>query len=404
MTTALVILYVLVLSYTGLLLLVNFGMFLPDRNRRRSGPPPTVTVVLPAHNEQERLPATLRSLAAQDYGGEVEFVIVDDRSTDATAAIIDSFAATDSRFRRLTVKESSRRLSPKVNAVGSGIRASDGQIIITTDADCEYPAGWINELVSHFSDAVVMVVGYVETTRAWRARSFVQLFETVDWLSLMLTSRSLTRYGWKFTSSANNQAYLRSAFMAAGGFGASGRAPSGDEDLLTQRLGRLPDSRIVFASSRAARVLTRPVDTVGQLLHQRRRWVSRYHHPIHYRPPFLLSIVVLGLNSVALSAAILLLPFFPAAAPWVLGLWAFKILVELQGIYVGTRQFGRQDLWFLPTLAWAILHPFFIGATVVMSLLRPGDWRGGTAGYRTRYFRRQLNLARRRLRPRSTRT
>src|SRR5690554_5188093 len=404
MTAALVILYVLVLSYTGLLVLVNLGMFLPDLNRRRSGPLPGVTVILPAHNEQERLPATLSSLAAQEYAGAVEFVIVDDRSTDATADIIDSFAARDPRFRRLTVTESSRRLSPKVNAVNSGIRASDGEIIITTDADCEYPAGWIDELVSHFNDDVVMVVGYVETTRAWQARNFVQLFETVDWLSLMLTSRSLTRYGWKFTSSANNQAYLRSAFVEAGGFGASGRAPSGDEDLLTQRLGRLPGSRVVFAGSPPARVRTRPVDTALQLLHQRRRWVSRYHHPIHYQAPFLVSITVLGLSSLVLSLAVLLLPFFPAAVPWVLGLWAFKILVELQGIYVGTRQFGRRDLWFLPTLAWAVLHPFFIGATVVMSFVRPGDWRGGTTGYRTRWFRRQLSLARRRLRLRSTRT
>ena len=404
MATALVILYVLVLSYTGLLILVNLGMFRPDLNGRRTGPLPSVTVVLPAHNEQERLPATLRSLAAQVYAGEVEFLIVDDRSRDATPAIIDSFAARDNRFRRLSVTETSRRLSPKVNAVNSGIRASDGEIIITTDADCEYPDGWINEMVSHFAEDVVMVVGYVETTRAWLARNFVQVFETVDWLSLMLTSRSLTRYGWKLTSSANNQAYLRNAFEAAGGFGASGRAPSGDEDLLTQRLGRLPGSRVVFAGTRPARVLTRPVDTVGQLLHQRRRWVSRYHHPIHYRTPFLLSIVILGLHSVVLSISILLLPFFPAAAPWVLGLWAFKIVVELAGMYVGTRQLDRQDLWFLPTFTWALLHPFFIGTTVVMSLLRPGDWRGGTGGYRTRYFRRQLSLARRRMRMLITRT
>lgn len=404
MSTALVILYALVIPYILLLVLVNVGMFLPDSPRRRGNTPlPSVTVVLPAHNEQERLPATLSSLSRQEYSGELEFVIVDDRSRDATPAIIDSFARQDKRFRRLTVKEASRRYSPKVNAVHHGIMASDGEIIITTDADCEYPEGWVTELVSHFADDVVMVAGYVETTRVWLARSFVQVFETVDWLSLILTSRSLTRYGWKFASSANNQAYTRKAFEAAGGFGASGRAPSGDEDLLTQRLGRLEGSRIVFASSPASRVLTRPVDSLSGLLSQRRRWVSRYHHVIHYQPPFFISIAILGLHSVALSLAVLLLPFFPAAAPWVLGLWGVKLLVEMIGMGAGTRQLDRPDLWFVPSLLWALLHPFFIATTVVMSLLKPGDWRGGTTGYRTRYFRRQFSLFRRRVRSLLTR-
>src|SRR5690606_12827346 len=188
------------------------GMFLPDNRRRQQGALPSVTVILPAHNEQERLPATLRSLNRQRYAGELEFVIVDDRSSDATASIIDGFAKQDARFRRLSVVKPSKRLSPKVNAVNSGILASDGEVIITTDADCEYPPGWVAELVNHFAPGVVMVVGYVETTRARLAKGWLQLFESVDWLSLMLTSRSLTRYGWKFASSANNQAYLRSAF------------------------------------------------------------------------------------------------------------------------------------------------------------------------------------------------
>ena len=180
MSTGILILYALVIPYIVLLIIVDIGMFLRDSPRRRRGHLPSVTVVLPAHNEQERLPATLASLARQDYAGSLEFVIVDDRSTDLTPHIIDSFAESDRRFRRLSLSRPSRRLSPKVNAVNAGIMASDGEIIITTDADCEYPPGWVNELVDHFAEGVVMVVGYVETTRAWQSRSLTQLFETIE--------------------------------------------------------------------------------------------------------------------------------------------------------------------------------------------------------------------------------
>ncbi|MEX2540458.1 MAG: glycosyltransferase [Trueperaceae bacterium] len=397
MTIFLVLLYGLVLSYIGLMLMVIEGMLRPARRPRSAARPP-VSVIIPAHNEQEKLPATLSSLARQSYPGQVEFVVVDDRSSDDTADIITDFADRDPRFRCERVSEPSQRLAPKVNAVNQGIRCSEGDIIVTSDADCEYPEGWLEGLVSHFEDDVVMVVGYVECTRADRARSRLATFESIDWFSLMLTSRSLTRFGWKFASSANNQAYRRSAFEAGGGFGAGGRAPSGDEDLLTQRLGRLPGARIVFASAPEVRVLTRPMSSLGELLQQRKRWVSRYHHVMHYHPGFMASIAALGLQSVALALAVPLAFAVPWIAPWVACLWGVKLGVELAGMRLGTAQLDRRDLFGLPVLTWAVLHPFFIATVVVWSFLQPGEWRAGANSYRRRYWRRQFREAGRRLR------
>ena len=397
MSFFLVILYGLVLAYVGLMLLVIEGMVRRERRPRTAERPP-VSVIIPAHDEEEQLPATLRSLLRQEYPGRVEFVVVNDRSADATGAIIEDFAARDERVVPVHLEHTSNRLSPKVNAVNEGIARSRGEIIVTSDADCEYPAGWLEGLVSHFEEDVVMTVGYVESTRAGRPRSRAATFETIDWLTLMLVSRSLTRFGWKFASSANNQAYRRSAFERAGGFGAGGRAPSGDEDLLTQRLGRLPGARIVFASAPETRVLTRPMDSAGALLRQRKRWVSRYHHFMHYHPGFIASIALLGLQSVLLSVAVILSLFNPELGRWVAPLWGVKIGVELAGLRLGTEQLDRQDLWGLPSIGWALLHPFFIATVVVWSFIAPGDWRGGTAGYRRRFLHRRIREGGRRVR------
>ena len=51
---------------------------------------PSVSVIIPAHNEEDKLTATLESLSKQVYAGQVEFVIVNDRSTDATEQIIQT--------------------------------------------------------------------------------------------------------------------------------------------------------------------------------------------------------------------------------------------------------------------------------------------------------------------------
>ena len=392
------LLYLLALPYVGLMLLAFVGLFRTGREPR-TRERPAVTVVIPAHDEEDKLGATLASLSAQRYPGPAEFMIVDDRSTDGTAEVIRAAARRDPRIRPLRVREPSKRLSPKVNAVRTGIQASSGEIIVTSDADCQYPEGWLEGMVAHFAPGVTMVVGYVESTRAGAAQRWLHLFESIDWFSLMLVSRSLTRFGWKFASSANNQAYRRDAFEAAGGFGAPGRAPSGDEDLLTQRLGRLPNSRIVFASRPETRVLTRPIASWGALLRQRRRWVSRYHHVMHYHPGFLASIAVLGFQSIAIAAAVVATPFVPALAPWVAGVWALEIAVMLAGLWVGTRQLDRRDLFGPQALGWALLHPFFIGTIVVWSLAKSGEWRAGADGYRRRFWVRRWREFKRRLRP-----
>jgi cellulose synthase/poly-beta-1,6-N-acetylglucosamine synthase-like glycosyltransferase len=393
----LVVLYGLALPYVGLMGLAFVGLFRRGREPNVADRP-SISVVLPAHDEERHLPGTLASLCAQRYPGDVEFVIVDDRSQDRTAEIIADAAARDPRVRAVRVEAPDRRLSPKVNAVAHGIAASTGEIIVTTDADCRYPEGWLEGMAAHFGPGVTMVVGYVETTRRGTVSRFLHAFETIDWLSLMIVSRSLTRFGWKFASSANNQAYRRDAFEAAGGFGASGRAPSGDEDLLTQRLGRLDDARIVFASRPETRVLTHAVDGWRQLFRQRRRWVSRYHHPMHYHPGFLVSIALLGFQSIALAGAILAAPFLPALQPWVIGLWGTELAIMAVGVGIGARQLGRDDLLGPELVGWALLHPFFIAAIVIGSFLRDGAWTAGRDGYRRRWVERRLRAWRRRLR------
>jgi cellulose synthase/poly-beta-1,6-N-acetylglucosamine synthase-like glycosyltransferase len=396
MTILVIALYGLVVPYVGLMLLIIIGLLRPER-KPQNRDTPSVSVIIPAHNEEVNLPATLSSLAQQTYPGELEFVIIDDRSSDATEKIIQSFVKRDDRFKLIKVMTASRRFAPKVHAVQAGIANSVGDIIITSDADCRYPRGWITGLVSYFESDVVMVLGYVESTRAYRCRDWLERFESSDWLSLMLTSKALTKLGWKFASSANNQAYRRNAFNAVGGFGANGRAPSGDEDLFAQRLGRLTGKKILFAGTPATRVLTQPMPTLTALLQQRRRWVSRYQYIVHYHPIFLLGIGILGFQSIVLSASVVLSLFYPPLRWWVFSLWSVKLVVELIGMAIGTKQLQRRDLWGLPTIFWALLHPFFIATVSIWSLIKSNERRAETIDYRRRYFMRQLRELRRKV-------
>ena len=72
---------------------------------RRPDPPiwPRVSVIIPARNEERGIEAGVRSQLAQDYPHpQFEVLVVDDRSTDGTRAILDSLAREEPRLRILS--------------------------------------------------------------------------------------------------------------------------------------------------------------------------------------------------------------------------------------------------------------------------------------------------------------
>ncbi len=116
---------------------------------------PSLTVVLPCYNEAERLPRTLRSLLAHLSGvpGEVEVLVVDDGSTDATVAAVQAIAAADPRVRLLC-------LSPnrgKGAAVRAGMLAAEGELIVFTDADGSYGPSELDRIVGALAEAPVAI-------------------------------------------------------------------------------------------------------------------------------------------------------------------------------------------------------------------------------------------------------
>src|SRR4051794_611750 len=58
-----------------------------------------LSVVIPAHNEERTIAAQLDALLAQEWDGSWEVVVVDNRSTDATAAVVQGYADRDDRVR-----------------------------------------------------------------------------------------------------------------------------------------------------------------------------------------------------------------------------------------------------------------------------------------------------------------
>lgn len=111
---------------------------------RYSGSGPPVFILMAAHNEAAVLPAKLDSLAAQDYPGELRFLIGSDNSTDATNKILTGRAAADHRFSPTLF--TSRQGKPNIiNQLAE--QAGTAGIYLITDASVMLRPNVITELV-----------------------------------------------------------------------------------------------------------------------------------------------------------------------------------------------------------------------------------------------------------------
>src|SRR5262249_35492885 len=98
---------------------------------------PSVSIIVPARNEERALATLLRSLLVQEYPN-IEIVVVDDASTDATCRIAAEFAQADSRVRVLQGSSPALGWTGKNYACYQGAQAASGEWLLFTDADTEH--------------------------------------------------------------------------------------------------------------------------------------------------------------------------------------------------------------------------------------------------------------------------
>lgn len=116
-----------------------------------------ISVVIPAYNEENRLPATLESVYEylKSSGKSFEILIVDDGSQDKTAAVVESFAKHAEGVRLLTYSPN----QGKGYAVRTGILSCLGATILIDDADGSSPISELSKLEQAVGNGFDIAIG-----------------------------------------------------------------------------------------------------------------------------------------------------------------------------------------------------------------------------------------------------
>lgn len=114
-----------------------------------AGDAPPVSILVPARNEEHRvLDRCIRSFLSQDYR-RFEVVAVNDRSTDATGAILRAIARADGKLRVVEGVEPPAGWLGKPHALQEALDASSGEWVLATDADMIFEKAAVRTAVAH---------------------------------------------------------------------------------------------------------------------------------------------------------------------------------------------------------------------------------------------------------------
>jgi chlorobactene glucosyltransferase len=180
---------------------------------------PSVSVIVPARNEERSIARCLDSLLKQDYS-DYEIVVVDDGSSDGTAAIVRAIGARDPRVRLVAGAPLPDGWLGKPHALCQAAAVARGDILLLTDADTVHAIASVSWAVTNLQDhRADLLSGYIAQTYGTLGERIV--VPTMYAMMLLVPLSLLPRVRSPRLAFAVGQYVVvrRDALEAVGGFG-----------------------------------------------------------------------------------------------------------------------------------------------------------------------------------------
>jgi hypothetical protein len=231
-------------------------------------PPAGITVVVPARNAAETLPALLQDLAAQRYPRDrYEVLVVDDHSTDATTTVVRGMVRQWPVLRLVQAVEG----QGKKAALTMAVQEATFDLLLVTDADARCGPDRLALLAAHqHRTGSAFTILPVRTAGGAGASARLQ---TLEQLALQGATLGAALGGAPVLANGANMAFTREAFLRVGGYHGD-RWAGGDDLFLLQRM-RFAGLPVTCLADPGATVFVEPAAGWAGALRQRLRWAGK---------------------------------------------------------------------------------------------------------------------------------
>jgi len=230
---------------------------------------PPISVIVAARNEEANILTCLESLNKLEYPvNKVEIIIIDDESTDKTNDLVTNYIQDKHRFQLIILDEgSSEKLKGKERAMSEGIKISNGEILLTTDADCAVNPLWAKTIASYYFEDVGVVNGFTSQ----KVDGIFSAMQAIDFVYLLFIASGSINLGKPISCIGNNMSFRKKAYEETGGY--ENLPFSVTEDfLMLNAIKRLNKYKVIYPLNRNSLVISNPIKSLKELFNQKKRW------------------------------------------------------------------------------------------------------------------------------------
>ena len=239
---------------------------LARKRYRPKGPLPSISVVIPAHNEEATILHSLRSVVSAGYPKEkLTVIVVDDGSRDRTAVLVKEYVC---RLKLQNVILVRQKRQGKAHALNNGIRYhARGEIVMCLDGDSTIASDALQNVARYFDDKRVVAIAANVKIRAMH--TLLNLVQRFEYVVSHQMKRALTVYNIEYIIGGVGSSFRRTALRKVGYFDTDTLTEDIDLTMKFLQLGNKAH-RVIYASDVVT--YTESVLDIRGLIRQRFRW------------------------------------------------------------------------------------------------------------------------------------
>ena len=343
---------------------IDSGIRIPDSGIQNLT---IVSIIVPARNEEENILKILDCLYKQTYPiDKFEIIVVDDHSSDRTAEFVYSLDIPNLKLVQLSESQAGKK-----QAITEGIKTATGNLIITTDADCEMGEDWLLSIVSFYEEKKPKMI--IAPVLLKGEKTIQEIFQSQEMTVLTASACAALHYNLPILCSGANLAYEKEAFHSVNGFEGSEQIATGDDVFLMLKTHKKFPNEIKYLKSKDAIIFTCPAKTYSNALSQRKRWVSKsFSYGFSYIT--CIAVLVFFTNFLILLSGILSIINIKFVLALVTSFSA-KYLVDFMLLNSASTFFKKRIHSFIFILA-SIAYPVYVSVIGLITPFANYSWKG----------------------------
>lgn len=329
----------------------------------------SVTLIIPFRNERSNLHA-LSSELKKLVDSNLEILLIDDHSEDGSVELLADLVKGIQGVQILRSPETGKK-----EALDFGIFQAQGEIILTSDADCKFPDHWVKKMTDSFRQPEIRLVAGPVVSE-YKGAGFFEKFQQIEWYSILLLTQVSFSQKQPLMCSGANLAFRKKAFEEVKGYSGNENWLSGDDEFLLKKvIGRFGPESCVYLPVREVLVSTNPQENWRDLVRQRIRWAGKWKAHRSFSHAF--SAIFAFLAQLIWLGSIFLFAQNENTLAFFGGIWVIKILAEKVSLgKVGSALGHKPSIGYF--ILTSLIHPFFVVWIGLGTLFIKVRWKGRT--------------------------